>query len=303
MKANVRVLDPSPAPGSPEWRKLMTASKIAAVVGKAPPKWATRFTLWHEMAGISPPQPQNADQSRGHYLEPAVAAWLADEIAELGWTFQDNPRMTLRDDWMGATPDGFITTTEKDAFGIFRRILVEIKTSLPLDGWGKSGTTEIPEYYVPQIQWSMHVHGLDECIVAAFLGDFSFRKYAIKYDPAHAARLEEAARAFMDTLPGGPNECRPGIDDALSTYECVRRIHPEIDPEASQEIPWPMVTEYLTTHTAAKEAEAAHRKAKTQVLDVMGKSKFGTVGPENVFRRQPSGKTVALYTVKPPKAA
>ena len=63
----------APAPGTPAWRRYLTASKIGAVMRTSP--WQTRFQLWHEMAGnIEPAPPHPAVLERGHILEPAVAA-------------------------------------------------------------------------------------------------------------------------------------------------------------------------------------------------------------------------------------
>lgn len=61
----------APAPGTPAWRRYLTASKISAVMRTSP--WQTRFQLWHEMAGnIEPNPPHPAVLERGHILEPAV---------------------------------------------------------------------------------------------------------------------------------------------------------------------------------------------------------------------------------------
>ena len=71
----------APQPGTAEWRTLLTASKIPAVMGTSP--WSSRFTLWHEMAGTFTPEPINpAVLERGHILEPAVAAWFQAQHPE-----------------------------------------------------------------------------------------------------------------------------------------------------------------------------------------------------------------------------
>ena len=37
--------------------------------------------MWHLMRGDIPPKPQTRDQSRGHYLEPAILAWWHDRLS------------------------------------------------------------------------------------------------------------------------------------------------------------------------------------------------------------------------------
>lgn len=57
----------APAPGTPAWRRYLTASKISAVMRTSP--WQTRFQLWHEMAGnIEPSPPHPAVLERGRAL-------------------------------------------------------------------------------------------------------------------------------------------------------------------------------------------------------------------------------------------
>lgn len=288
----VRVLDPSPAPGSPAWSRIMTASKVAAVVGLSP--WESRFSLWHLMSGKDSGKPQTEEMARGHYLEPAVRTWHADQVKADGVIVMPGDGMTLRDGWMGATPDGFTLTKEEGMIGI-----TEYKTSLNSDDWGKTGSDEIAPYYKPQVQWGMHVTGAKRCSVAVILERFEFRLYQIEYEAKYASWLEDESREFMDSLPGGPKEKRPDIDDSLATYECVRRIHPDIDPDVRQEIPWDLVQKFTAADRSRREAESQKREAVSKILDIMGKAKYGTVGPENIFRRQAAGKTVALHTVKP----
>jgi hypothetical protein len=65
-------------PGSPEWCAEMTASKVAAVLGLSP--WDSPYSLWYQMAGQVDRGIETVNQTRGHYLEPAVAAWVADRV-------------------------------------------------------------------------------------------------------------------------------------------------------------------------------------------------------------------------------
>lgn len=71
----------APAPGTPAWRRYLTASKISAVMRTSP--WQTRFQLWHEMAGnIQPDPPHPAVLERGHTLRDVGRgrATLCDEV-------------------------------------------------------------------------------------------------------------------------------------------------------------------------------------------------------------------------------
>lgn len=128
----------APAPGTPAWRRYLTASKISAVMRTSP--WQTRFQLWHEMAGnIEPSPPHPAVLERGHILESAVAAWVQAHHPE--WRVRDcGGRWWQVSGHYAATPDRILVDAEtRDVVG-----LLEIKTSSHSDGWGTPGTDEIP---------------------------------------------------------------------------------------------------------------------------------------------------------------
>jgi hypothetical protein len=74
-------LVPTKVPGSPDWMGYMTASKIAAVVGLS--TYESPFSLWHRMAGNIANSADTDITRRGHYLEPAIRAWFADQHPEL----------------------------------------------------------------------------------------------------------------------------------------------------------------------------------------------------------------------------
>jgi putative phage-type endonuclease len=288
----VRVLDPSPAPGTPEWRRIMSASKVASVIGQG---FASRFTLWHEMAGLVEPEPTNPAMLRGTLLEPAVRAWFRQ--AHPDWLVKEPDGMWVRFDmpWAGATPDGHVWDTPDGKSWA----LLECKTDGRFDhAWGQPGTDEVPLPYRCQAMWQMHITGAPRTYFAVLHAGLEFREYVVDYCEADALALADAAEEFMGTLPGQPGEQRPDIDADSSTYECVRRLHPEIDPDEQVEVGAGLGSEYLETKATLEEAERAHRLAKSQVLDLMGDARIGTTSGIKAFRRQPAGKTIALHTIK-----
>lgn len=77
MKINtlMRRATPAPAPGSDEWKRKITVSKVASVVCKSP--WTSKFALHAEMTGRYESDPINpAVLEAGNLLEPAVADWV-----------------------------------------------------------------------------------------------------------------------------------------------------------------------------------------------------------------------------------
>ncbi|MFL1444025.1 YqaJ viral recombinase family nuclease [Nocardiopsis protaetiae] len=293
-----RVIDPV-APGSREWLGYMSASKIASVVGLSP--WQSRFSLWQEMSGQLEPEPMTTDQARGHYLEPAVCAWFADQHPE----FEVLPGYTwTRDDyrWMLASPDRLVYLPDGDvpAAVILNEddtpppppALLEVKTSATDDEWGRPGTDEIPAYYRPQVVWQMAVTGAERVFVAVLTSRLEFREYVVEYDPDDAEWLIDQADEFMSSLVFGEE---PDLDEHKATYEAVRRLHPEIDGE-DIEIPPALAAEYVGAVTAKKAAEKRHQGATTAVADAMGTAKRAVCAGHTIATRQAKGKA-APYVV------
>lgn len=118
------VLIPNLRPGSPEWLKVMSASKIPAMLGLSP--WDSRYSLWQQMAGRIVRNDETDTTRRGHYLEPALLAWFTDQhpghAVSKGASFAHVDRP-----WQTAAPDGLLWHR-----GVQREVvaLVECKTAL-----------------------------------------------------------------------------------------------------------------------------------------------------------------------------
>lgn len=261
-------------PGSPAWLRTMSASKIAAVAGLSP--YESRFSLWHRMAGHLADEQTDAHR-RGHYLEPAIRNWFADQHPEWAvtltgtWAHECAP-------WMTASPDGLVDGAE----------LLEIKTAADPDGWGKPGTDEIPVGYRAQVQWQLLVTGAKRCHVAVLLPYLSFAEYVVDADTGEQRYLTEAAEAFMASLPGGPLEQRPNLDDHAATFTAVRELHPGIDG-TDAEVPPPLADRYCTALAAHKAADAERQAATTALADHMGTAKRALTGDLVLARRQAKG--------------
>jgi putative phage-type endonuclease len=260
-------------PGSPEWQKRMTASKVAAVLGLSP--WESRFSLWHRMAGLIPPQDETDQTRRGHYLEDAVAQWFADQPREFGqfrldpggaWAHPERP-------WQAASPDrlvsGLCGHADGDCVIWHPRAVLEVKTAADMDEWGPAGSDEIPPYYRAQVMWQLDTLGLPVAYVAVLLPRLEFREYRIDYNAAEAEYIRAEARAFLDSLPGGPAEQRPNLDGHAETYAAVRTLHPDIDPR-DEEVPVELAREFCDASNALKAAKAREAAARVRLADHMG---------------------------------
>jgi putative phage-type endonuclease len=260
-------------PGSAEWLQRMSASKIAAVVGLSP--YESRYSLWMRMTGLVPQQEQTSAMSRGHYLEPAIAAWFADQHPD--WTI--TPTGTFqhpRESWMVASPDRLAVHPSGHVE------LVQCKSAADSTEWGPDGSDEIPPGYDAQVQWEMLVTGLLRCHVAVITAYLEFREYVIDFDPAKADFLRGEAAEFMASVAEGR---RPDLDSHKQTYEAVMLLHPQIRPE-QVEVPPHVGEMYVEALAAFAEAEAQKRFASSMLANYMGEAQTAFHLGRPIARRQ-----------------
>jgi len=273
-------------PGSPAWMTKMTASKVAAVLGLSP--WESRYSLWHRMAGLLEPELQDDDMTRGHYLEPAVAHWFADQHPDLivgdGGPWQHPAR-----DWQAATPDRLCyagPVRDDDAGPV---ALLEVKTSLYSDEWGEPGTDEIPPYYRAQVVWQMDTLGLSIAHVAVLLLQAGrFAEYRVDYNPTEAEYIRDEAREFLNSLPGGPAEQVPSLDEHAATYAAVRKLHPDINP-VDVDVPAWLARDYCAAVKVLRDATRAHDYWRTVLADHMQTARRALFDGKPIASRRAKG--------------
>lgn len=279
-------------PGSAEWNKVMTASKVAAVLGVANPNYSSPRALWHTMRNEVPHADQTKVQARGHFLEPAIIAWWKTEHREFA-VFREHPTFKLGD-WAAATPE-LLAGPDLMTAASYRdgAVLVEAKSARDLDEWGVPGTDVIPTSYLVQCYWQLHLAGLETCYVPMIGPFLDFAEYVVTYDAEVGSQLEQRCRAFFDSLEGDEP---PPLDDTPATYEVIRAMHKGIEMDAVASLTPDQAREYTEACLTAKAAEQRATGAKSMVLDAMGDARYAKCGSVVVARRQPGrGGSVSLY--------
>jgi putative phage-type endonuclease len=280
-------------PADPEWHKAregkLTGSRLAAVLGLSP--WESPYSLWCEMAGLTPPTEQTGEQARGHYLEPSIAAWFADqhpdwEVFEAGTYVHQDRACHL------ANPDRLIRYhTLPDSmpvgwYDIEVSALLEIKTDADGSGWGEPGTDEIPLYYRTQVQWYMDVLGLPRAHIAVLGGRLQFAEYVVDYDPADAAILRAAADEFLDSLLW---QEMPDLDPHPATYEAVKQLHPSIEAKQDYDVPDDLAAEFLTATSEASASEDRLAEVRTRLTAAMAPARRARWRSHTLATRQTKG--------------
>ncbi len=268
-------------PGSPEHMRVISASKVASIVGVSP--WDSPRSLWLQMKGEYA-KPQNTAMRRGHYLEPAIMAWWRDQHPEFTG-YRDQPQYLLGD-WALATPDA---VADDPAFGA---VLADGKSAARMDEWGPAGTDEVPDYYLIQFMWAMHVSNIHRMHVPVIGPFLEFSEYVVDYDAEIGAGLEATCREFYDSLKG---DVPPALDGAEATFLATRDRYNAIREKTSVELSLADATEYIESGADKKTGETRERLAKSTVLDLMGDANFATYNGIKVARRQKSGKGFTIY--------
>lgn len=264
-------------PGSAGWLKKMSASKVSAVLGLS--TYDSPFSIWHKMKGTVAPEPVNDQMLRGHYLEPAICAWFADQHPdwdlEPGGTWQ-----SIEDEWAIASPDRRVSKTARGWDS-----LLEIKSDDRLYLWGEPGSMDVPVDVRAQCLWQLFVTGYDVCHVAMIGPYLEFAEYVVKRDETDIALIRDRAIEFLRTLAA--NE-RPPIDGHTVTYQVVRELHPEIDGE-DVEIDAALAREYCDAKRLAKRAKEAEQLWTSVLADHLGTAKRARFGNQTIAQRQAKG--------------
>jgi len=294
----------APPPGSPEWRRLVTASKAAAILGVSP--WESPLSMWHLMKGTVEPEPQTTDQARGHLFEPLVLKWWLDQHpVSLRRRHKTQVTRWLRTwkpgwgcDWAFATLDALVTLI--DATGRPYLAIVEVKTARDWDEWGEPGTDEIPAYYLAQALFQLAcVPNAEVVVIPVLAGFFEFREYRVCRDD-YAREIPLVVERCWEFWLSLASDEPPALDGHVATLETLRKLHPDIEPGLTVEVDSDLADQYATAMVEAKKAAESERLWKSRILDAAGRAQYVTDPDGNrIARRQANKSGVSLYcTVK-----
>lgn len=268
-------------PGTPEWLRTITPSKVAAILGVS--RWQSPFALWHEMKGLIDPQPHKDIFDTGHAFELALAyLW---RIENPGW------RLSPAAVQLPSTSWGFpalVTLDRRASRGTYRRV-VEFKTARSLEEWGDEFTDQAPWDYLAQVMaqmmftgWTTHPAHL--MVMGPFLRHHT---YIINYDAQVANDIAQQCLDFYKSLA---RNTVPPIDDKKATYRAIKALHPLIEREKVVQVPADLIEEVRLWRGRKEFADAKEQLYKNRLLDAMGNAQRGRVGNVNVSLRKPHSK-------------
>jgi len=226
-------------------------SDAAAALGLSP--WKTPYELFLEKSGRELPRFETEPQYWGSVIERVILErYMRDHPDRLVVTSQ---HMAHKDyDWMTCTPDA--TTIDR---------LIEIKTARSYSDWGKSGTQEIPEDYMLQVQHNLAVTGMPVADVLALIGGSDYRTYEIPADAELQALIIEGERQFwkrvQDDDPPDPQWENP------STRNLIKIAYPGTTGEVLSADEG--MEKWYATYLEASEKEKTYKEAATAAMNHM----------------------------------
>lgn len=280
----IEIVKNPPKPGTDEWRKTITASKVPAILGLSP--WQSPFQLWHEMAGnLAPEEIDDTKQEMfdwGHSAELAMAdywlklnpEWELSE-GEVAYTDTSLPFPNL------VTLDRVATHKEtgwqKD---------IEMKTANSFDSiqkWGKPGEfNAVPANYMAQHLIQRRISGIhDGELMLTGLGKPEIHK--MDYMEEVAEGIIQRLTAWSESLEA--NE-PPDLDDSKATYSAVRGLHPGIERDTELQVTPDYAKFLLGLKSESENKEKEFRKEKSILMNNMGNSHRLKVGETIIATRQ-----------------
>lgn len=280
----VRIIDDPPAPGTEAWRKMITASKIPAIMGASP--WESPYSLAVSMQeDYEPPAVSDSKADLflyGHSIEYALAHFWGQKNPD--WDVSEGEVAFTND----TLPFANLVTTDRVATHkeTGEKALLEFKSVSNFDTlkkWGKPGTpNSVPLNYRLQVLSQMGVSGIHTAyVVMASIGVPEVHE--VKWNAMEWLAILKHCTAFTRNIEAGN---LPDLDDHTATYEAVRGQHPDIDEGSVVVVEWDQANELAEAKEALTAAKARETEAKTKMLATLGNAQKAVCNGVVVARRQ-----------------
>jgi putative phage-type endonuclease len=246
--------------GTSAWHEAraysLGGSEIGTIMGLNP--WESAYALWAKKTGKidNPPLTNWAVRFGQAFEEPILKLWAEEhpeyEVFVTG-TYQD-----CEHSWLHANPDAVARHRKTGEW-----LVVEVKTA-------RTSFESLPLTYEAQVRHYMMVMKIDRAVVVAVAG-MTWQEFWVERDEFTEQVQLDAAQRFMSHVI---NDTKPDYDGAESTYEVIRKMHPEID---ESEIEIDGLHQLALAQQEFDAAEAKFYQMKSWVLDLMGHAKHAYI--------------------------
>ena len=203
--------------GRDEWlvarNQGIGASEVASVVGLNP--WQTPYQLWRRKMGLDAPTEETFAMKAGHYLEPAVAQFFADESgldiihsSAPDFMFIDKERPYLR-----VSPDRTYWLPDLARNDDNKGILECKTTQKEID------PDDLPKHWFCQVQMNLGVSQYQHGAIAWLTAGRAFGYRYIDFDADFYGWLsDEVSKFWVDNVLAKKEPAATSVDDILLKY-------------------------------------------------------------------------------------
>ena len=257
--------------GSAEWHAARSepgaigGSDIGAIAGWN--RWESAISKWAKKTG-----------KIDDHIEPShrmrMGTKFEDDLLEIYQEDHSDQEVLTTGTWAAeaeplnrANPDAIVIDENGEL------LLIEVK-------FMGDNAYEIPQSYKAQMQWYMGILGIRRGVLVACAGS-NYVELPLEFDQFEFDTLCQLADQFRIYVS---NDIMPDWDGSNSTYETIRAINPDIDPEASEEL-GDLGIHLSNTYAELQEIERKYKELQSRTLDAMGKAKWGTIDDQKVIYR------------------
>ena len=228
-------------------------SDAAAVLGLS--KWKTPLQVYQEKRGELLPQEDNESMLWGRELEPVIRQQYANRnnrTVSLPASMLRHPKY----EFMVANVDG-VTNDNR---------LLEVKTARSAKEWGETGTDQVPQAYLIQVQHYLAVTQLSVADVVVLIGGSDYREYEIEADKELQEMIIEGEAVFWANVLSSTPPAPVTYADAMALYGRASKaesIEGDIDMAYA-------LDRLLVIREDIKKLETQEESLKAEVMKYMG---------------------------------
>jgi len=262
-----------------ERRTGVGGSDAATVLGINP--FTTAYELYLDKLGEAPPEDENfLKEARywGSVLEQPVSDRYAEET---GYKIQKANQLIRSKEH-----PFMIANIDRKVVGEELRIGFEAKTAARPEGWGESGSDEIPAYIMCQVQHYLAVTGYDTWDLAVLIGNRDYRMYRINPIENIISQLIEAEEEFWDRVQA---KAAPDPQwQSAATTRLLKNMYPGTNGDVVQ-LPEVAQKYHDVMKDAAKQRlifEKVEDGCKNRIAMLMGESAIGILPDNSAYTRK-----------------
>ena len=257
--------------GSEAWHSARSeagaigGSEIGTICGYN--RWESAVTLFYKKTGKIPSniEPSHRMRMGTKFEAPLLEIFQEDhpelEVLTTGtWGWNQNPLNRANPDAIAIDENGEL-------------VLLEVK-------FAGDNMYEIPLSYRAQMQWYMGIFQIKRGILVACAGS-NYTELPVEFDQFEFDTLCQLADEFREFLA---SDKQPDWDGSNSTYETMRAVHPDIEPEVSEEL-GDLGIHLSNAYAELQEIEKKYKELQSRTLDALGKAKWGTVDDQKIVYR------------------